>query len=73
MSTIPVQLKSEVITEADIDRVALEVISELTDCLYEYTRDNDDNVRLMTLGNIAGVIDMARAIKKRCGWQNESP
>lgn len=68
MSSMSVELKSEVITEADVDRTALEVISELTDCLYEFTGESDANMRLVTLGNIAGVIDMARAIKKRCGW-----
>ena len=72
MSEMSVTLKSEVITEADIDRAALEVISEISDCLYEYTTDNDDNMRLVTLGNIAGVIDMARAIKKRCGFNKRN-
>ena len=68
MPEMAVVLKSEVITEETINNAALSVIEELTACLYEATDDKDDHFRIMTLGEIAGVMDMARELKRKLGF-----
>ena len=71
MGEMAVVRKSEVITEETINNAALSVIEELTSCLYELTDDNDDHMRIMTLGEIAGVMDMVRELKRKLGFVGE--
>lgn len=55
------------IDEAAIDKAAVELIHELTEVCYDLvSSDSKGDARciLMTLGNIIGVIDMARAMKE---------
>lgn len=68
MPEMSVVLKSEVITEETINNAALSVIDELTLCLYEFSDDKDDHASIMTLAEIAGVMDMARELKRRLGF-----
>lgn len=71
MGEMAVVLKSEVITEEIINNAALSVIEELTAYLYEAINDKDDHFRIMTLGEIGGVIDMARELKRKLGFVGE--
>ena len=71
MGEMAVVLKSEVITEETINNAALSVIEELTSCLYEFTDDKDEHMRIMTLGEIAGVMDMVRDLKRKLGFAGE--
>ena len=71
MGEMAVVRKSEVVTEETINNAALSVIEELTSCLYEFTDDKDDHFRIMTLGEIAGVTDMARELKRKLGFVGE--
>lgn len=68
MAEMAVVLKSEVITEEAINNAALSVIEELALCLYEFSDGKDDHACIMTLAEIAGVMDMARELKKRLGF-----
>lgn len=62
-----VELKSAVITEADVDRAAMSVIEEFLGCIFDYcdSDDGSDHARLVTLGEINGAIYLANKIKKR--------
>lgn len=71
MAEMAVVLKSEVITEETINNAALSVIEELTLSLYEFADDKDDHFRIMTLGEIGGVMDMARELKRKLGFVGE--
>ena len=68
MGEMTVVRKSEVITEETINNAAMSVIEELTSCLYEFSDDKDGHARIMTLGEIAGVMDMARELKRKLGF-----
>ena len=68
MAEMAVVLKSEVITEETINNAALSVIEELTLCLYEFSDDKDNHACIMTLAEIAGVMDMARELKRKLGF-----
>lgn len=45
-----------------ITRKALELIDELTSCMFEI--DDKNNWTLMTLAEIRGVVDLANALRK---------
>ena len=68
MAEMAVVLKSEVITEETINNAAMSVIEELTLCLYEFSDDKDNHACIMTLAEIAGVMDMARELKRKLGF-----
>ena len=57
------------IDEACINHTALRVINEIVGNPYEYGDQDEsaDHVRLMTLGAVSGVLDMAEAMKKVLG------
>lgn len=54
------------ITADCIDRNAQLIIAEMVGCPYEYAEGNDDadHQRLVTLGYVRGVLDMAAALKE---------
>lgn len=59
------------IDESCIDHNAVRIIEELTSNAYAYCEADDEttereqqNTALMTLGNIIGVLDMARVLKE---------
>lgn len=53
-------------TEADINRIAIQVIEERLGVVYAYSSDTDgaDHTRLVTLGEISGILNMASAVKR---------
>ena len=54
------------IDEAYINHTALRLINESVGCPYEYSDQDEtaDHCRLMTIGAVRGVLDMAEAMKK---------
>lgn len=54
------------IDEASINHNALKLIDEIISCPFDYCEDTpeQDHMRLLTLGEISGVIAMANAMKK---------
>ena len=52
------------IDEGCIDHNTTRLIEEYTQCIWEDVGDNRDNVRLMTLGYIRGVLEMGEAMKE---------
>ena len=53
----------------DIDRIAVELMTDLDVWAMNDNSVPDGNLRVMTLGYISGVTDMAKAIKR--GMENE--
>lgn len=54
------------IDEACIDHNAIELINEIMGSPYEYGDQDEstDHLRLLTIGAVRGVLDMAEAMKK---------
>lgn len=54
------------IDEACVNHNALRLINEIVGCPYEYGDQDEsaDHLRLLTLGEVRGVLDMAEAMKK---------
>lgn len=54
------------IDEATINHNALKLIDEMISCPFDYCgeKPEEDHMRLVTIGEIAGVIEMANAMKK---------
>jgi hypothetical protein len=54
------------ITTDNIDYNATRLIDQEVDCPYEYSKQSDDNdhVRLLMIGYIRGVLDMAKTMKE---------
>lgn len=54
------------IDEASINHNALKLIDEMISCPFDYCSEKpeEDHMRLVTIGEIAGVIEMAKAMKK---------
>ena len=54
------------IDEAYINHTALRLINESVGCPYEYSDQDEsvDHLRLMTIGEVRGVLDMAEAMKE---------
>lgn len=67
------------IDEACINRNAVKIIEELVSPIYDYCNLTEEDAKsehenasyaFMTLGNICGVVDMARALKEELKKQN---
>ncbi len=54
------------IDEASINHNALRLIDEIISCPFDYCEDKpeEDHMRLLTLGEISGIIEMANEMKK---------
>ena len=52
------------IDEGCIDHNATRLIEEYTQCIWELNDDNQDHIRLVTLGFIRGVLEMGEAMKE---------
>lgn len=61
------------IDEACINHTALRLINEIVGCPYEYAEQdkNADHCRLMTLGEVRGVLEMTEAMKKVLSVEQE--
>lgn len=61
------------IDEACINHNALRLINEIVGNPYEYgdQDENADHFRLLTLGEVCGVLDMAEAMKKVLSIEQE--
>ena len=54
------------IDEASINHNALRLIDEIISCPFDYCEDKpeEDHMRLLTLGDVAGIIEMAKEMTK---------
>ena len=61
------------IDEACINHNAVRLINEIVGCPYEYAEQdkNADHCRLMTIGAVRGVLDMAEEMKKALSVEQE--
>lgn len=61
------------IDEACIDHNAVKLINEIVGIPYEYGDQDEttDHLRLLTLGTVRGVLDMAAAMKKALSVEQE--
>ncbi len=61
------------IDEACINHNALRLINEIVESPYEYGDQDEtaDHLRLLTLGAVRGVLDMAAAMKKALSVEQE--